>query len=102
MYEVIQQLCKQRGTNIKALESSLGFSSASIRKWDTSPPSIAKVLKVAKFFEVDINYLIGEETKKAENEELSRTEVVTKIVTLFNTLEDTDKELTLSILNAIH
>lgn len=56
----IKELCSQRGISISKLESELGLSSSSIRKWgNTSSPSVDKIAKVANYFNVSVDYLLG-------------------------------------------
>ncbi len=60
LYLRIKELCSKRNITITKLESELGFGNSSIKKWEkTSSPSIDKILKVAKYFDVSIDYLLG-------------------------------------------
>ena len=60
VYERIKRLCAKKGITIAKLESDLGFGNASIKKWERmSSPSIDKVVKVATYFDVSIDYLMG-------------------------------------------
>ena len=60
VYQRIKELCEKSGISIAKLESTLGFGSSSIRKWEnTSSPSIYKVEAVANFFHVSVDYLLG-------------------------------------------
>ena len=60
VYERIKRLCAKKGITIAKLESDLGFGNASIKKWENmSSPSIDKVVKVATYFDVSIDYLMG-------------------------------------------
>ena len=60
VYERIKRLCTKKGITIAKLESDLGFGNASIKKWERmSSPSIDKVVKVATYFDVSIDYLMG-------------------------------------------
>lgn len=58
-FERIKELCDNYGTNPEALAKSLGMSASTIRKWDSSAPSIDKVKAVADYFNVSTDYLIG-------------------------------------------
>ncbi|MDE6531156.1 MAG: helix-turn-helix transcriptional regulator, partial [Lachnospiraceae bacterium] len=68
MVKEIKELCKKNNTSIKALERLLDLSNGSIRNWDTKPPSYDKVEKVAKYFNVSIEYIIGTETEETHKE----------------------------------
>lgn len=60
LYSRIKYLCSKKGVSVAKLESDLGFGNASIRKWEkTSSPSIDKIVKVAAYFDVSIDYLTG-------------------------------------------
>lgn len=58
----IKVLCAMKKISISDLEEVLGFSKGSIYKWDKSSPSFDKVIKVAKYFEVTLDYLAGLES----------------------------------------
>lgn len=59
MIERIQNLCNSRGMTLTSLERELGLGKSTIRKWDTNAPSIDKVEKVANYFHVSLDYLMG-------------------------------------------
>lgn len=60
LYNRIKKLCYENGITISRLESDLGFSSSSIKKWERiSSPSINKITKVANYFNVSVDYLLG-------------------------------------------
>ena len=60
IYQRIYQLCKENGISVNKLESLLGFSPSSIQKWKSAnSPSVEKIARVAAFFNVTIDYLIG-------------------------------------------
>ena len=64
--EKVKELAKDRGISIRKLEQTLGFADKSIFKWDENRPSIDKVEKVAKFFGVSVDYLLGNDTEDDE------------------------------------
>lgn len=63
-YETIKKLCKEKGVTVTGVENELGFSRGSLSKADTSKPSMEKVQKIADFFNVSIEYLMGSEEKE--------------------------------------
>lgn len=74
LYDRIKYLCARSNITIAKLESELGFSSASIKKWErTSSPSVNKLAKVADYFHVSIDYLMcrTDISVNAELEEIS-------------------------------
>jgi Helix-turn-helix. len=59
LLENIQFLCKERDISIPRLEKELGLGNGAIYKWEKSSPSIDKLQKVAEYFNVSIDYLLG-------------------------------------------
>ena len=90
--DVVKGLCAKKGISLLKLERELGFSRASLGKWNIAPPSIAKVEKVAEYFEVSVDYLIGR-TKilSIVDEALSDPDIIT-IQRLRSALSARDKE----------
>lgn len=56
--ERIKDLCEKKNVKIKPLEESLGLSNGAIRQWNTKSPSCDRILKVAQYFDVSIEYLL--------------------------------------------
>lgn len=60
LYQRVKTLCERNGISISKLENELGFGNASIKKWaGASSPSVDKIMKVATYFDVSIDYLLG-------------------------------------------
>lgn len=59
IYERIRNLAQQHKISLAELERSLQFSNGIISTWKFSNPSIDKVKKVANYFNVSIDYLLG-------------------------------------------
>ena len=64
LYQRIEELCKEQGTNVSKLERDCGLANATIRRWKESSPSVDKLTKVADCLGVTLDYLAG------RNEEL--------------------------------
>lgn len=60
----IRETASKHGLKLAEIERALGFSNSSIRKWDQSPPSVDKVLAVATYLNVPLNYLVTGDTKE--------------------------------------
>lgn len=72
LYERIEALRKERGISQGKLEKALGFSNGSVSKWKHSMPTPERLQKLAEYFGVSVDYLLGEETKKAPTPEGER------------------------------
>ena len=60
LYARIEDLCRSNEISIARLEKECGFSNSTIKKWkNISIPGIDKVQKIAKFFHVSTDYLMG-------------------------------------------
>ncbi len=55
-------LANERGLSLPALEAKLGFGNGTIVKWDKASPNTDKLTKVADFFNVSVDYLLGRDT----------------------------------------
>ena len=61
LYQRIRELCGQRGITLSELADAVGISKTNFPKWgSTTSPSIDKVRKIADYFHVSIDYLIGD------------------------------------------
>lgn len=61
VFERIQKLAKQRGVAMGKLALSLGFSENLFYRWKTSEPKAVDLEKVADYFDVSVDYLLGRE-----------------------------------------
>lgn len=59
IYDRIKLLCEQNDISVSRVESILGFGTSTIVKWGSSSPSADKLKKVADYFNVPIDYLMG-------------------------------------------
>lgn len=67
LVETVKDLCAKHDTNFAALERALGFGGGSIRKWDEATPSGDRLAKVADYFGVTVDYLLGREKSPDES-----------------------------------
>lgn len=67
IFDIIKKLCEERNITISALEKDLGFSRGSIYKMVTSAPSSDKLKKLADYFDVTTDYLLGRNGKNEAN-----------------------------------
>ncbi|GMS56982.1 helix-turn-helix transcriptional regulator [Enterococcus raffinosus] len=60
----IKDLASQRKVSLAEVEREAGLSSGSITKWDKSSPKAESLQKVADYFDVSTDYLLGRTEKK--------------------------------------
>ena len=65
--ERILKLCKLRKISLHKLEMDLGYGNGTIRKWDKNTPNIEKIRAVANYFDVTMDYILGEKEKNEED-----------------------------------
>ena len=58
-YEKIQELTNERGISVRELEKRLGFSNGYFSKWKKVSPNSEGLQKVADYFDVSVDYLLG-------------------------------------------
>lgn len=63
-YEIIRELSRQRKISIAELERTLGLSNGSISKWSKNSPNAKYLEKIADFFSVSVDYLLGRSNDK--------------------------------------
>ena len=56
----IRKLCKENKISMRRLERENSFGNGLVSKWSHSSPSVAYLQRVAQYFGVSINYLLGE------------------------------------------
>lgn len=69
-YEVVAELCKQKGIAITTLEKELGFGRGYIGKFKSkgTSPTAKKLQQIADFFGVSIDYLINGKEETADGD----------------------------------
>ncbi len=70
LLEKIRILAGEKGVSIPQLERECGFSKNSVLKWGKSAPSGDKLLRVAQYFGVSVDYLLGNNGKDDEFPEI--------------------------------
>lgn len=60
----IKILCDARGETLASLERKMDFGNGTIRRWGDTTPSGDKLARVADFFHVSVDYLLGRESQQ--------------------------------------
>ena len=108
IYDRIRNLCSEKDITVKYLEQRIGLSESTISKWGKSIPSADKLDKVAEYFDVSIQYLLGKTDKRGHYCDPANTiydprlsardqkDIAKKLEELENDLADYDATLMLS------
>lgn len=68
LYDKIKVLANKQKISIRALEETLGYGNGTIRRWDKQTPGVDKLSRVADYFEVSVDYLLGRDSERTINE----------------------------------
>lgn len=64
LYERIKALADTQKLSIRKLEEKIGFGNGTINRWRKTTPGVDKLTKVADFFGVSTDYLLGRTNDK--------------------------------------
>ncbi|WP_301388080.1 helix-turn-helix domain-containing protein [Enterococcus entomosocium] len=67
-YEIIKELAKEKKMSIRQLEMNFGYSNGYLAKWKNNTPNSDELSRIADFFNVSVDYLLGRETSSKETE----------------------------------
>lgn len=82
LYENIKRVAKSKGCSISRMESDLKLGKSVVSKFDEHAPSIEKIVKIADYFGVSVDTLIGRRT------EMNITEGELLLLTYFRQLNN--------------
>lgn len=99
VYHRIKTLCAESNITIQKLGEDLGFSRTAIGKWkDSSSPSVESLSKIAKYFNVSLDYLAGLSDIKVTTDMLMQDDDLISIQRARERLDDDDKKRMLQLL----
>lgn len=84
----IKYIVAQNGISISNIEKDLGFGNKTIYRWDKADPSISKVIAVAKYLNVDFEWLA---TGKERLDYLEEQTTYKNFLKKYNELSDENK-----------
>ena len=58
-FEIIKYLAKKRGISLNDIEEALGYGRNTLYKLKSSPPNAQRLLEIADYFNVSVDYLLG-------------------------------------------
>ena len=67
--EKIRALARQRDLSLPQLEQELGLGNGTISRWRSSSPNTEKLQKIADYFNVSMDYLLGREQYLTQKDE---------------------------------
>lgn len=101
LYQRIKLLCAEKGISINKLESTLGLGLSSIQKWKTATsPSIEKIMKIANYFDVSLDYLVGRQEIKGSAADILKDEDIISFQRAKENMPPKEKELMMTMIRA--
>lgn len=73
-YQIIKELANQHKISVSELERKLNLSNGSISKWAKSKPNSKYIEKVADYFNVSTDYLLGRSPIRESNSDINPNE----------------------------
>ncbi len=83
----IKDLCQSKGTNMTTLERDLGIGKGVIRNWDQRSPNSDNLQKVADYFHVSTDYLLGREDKQLELNDRNRRDIAKTLEEIMDNID---------------
>lgn len=106
VFERIKKLSQKRDLTLQEVAETLGFSKNIFYKWKTSSPKGSDLQKVADFFNVSVDYLLGRTDDpysglSPEQRELTVEEALNSVMSYDGEpLTDNDREILAGIIEA--
>lgn len=98
-YEIIKVLAKQKKISIRQLEMRFGYSNGYLAKWANNTPNSDELIKLADYFNVSVDYLLGREEAKPKQVDINDDTVI--MTFSGKELSEEDRALVLATTRAI-
>ena len=101
----IFELRKERGLSQREAAKSFGVSQGTFNNWENSntQPSIEQLISIARFFEVSVDYLIGNADDVGVINLISTlTPEQREVISLFSALPESARNATLTVLRQMY
>lgn len=101
MYEIFEKLLKERSLKTSDVVKGTGLSSTFFTEWKKGKsklPNVANLIKVADYFDVSLDYLVG---RKRTTPDTSITDEYVDLIDLYSKLNDMDKDIIMKTLRSL-
>ena len=68
LLERLRALCELHNTNLSKVERECGLANATVRRWERVSPNVDNLVKVADYFGVSVDYLLGRDAVQSPAE----------------------------------
>lgn len=95
----LKNLCDRQGISINTLEEKIDLGKNTLYSWKKKIPTGANLIKVADYFDVSTDYLLGRtDQKRYDLNENTKSEADKKLQDMLNGLDEEDIELLITSL----
>lgn len=100
MYEIYQKLLDMNGVKSADVARATGISNMTFSDWKKgkSTPKMDKIEKIAKYFGVTTDYMMG---KKSEVPSLSMADEHFELIKLYSSLSEADQKAIMQIMRSM-
>lgn len=88
--DIVTELCHQHGIGVPELEKRVGLAKSTVTKWATSSPNMSSLIKVADYFGVSVDSILG---RDITTEEQPRNEHEAAVLARYNSLSAENRAL---------
>ena len=101
MYEIYQKLLDMNGVKSADVARATGISNMTFSDWKKgkSTPKMDKIEKIAKYFGVTTDYMMG---KKSEKPSLSMADEHFELIKLYSSLSEADQKAIMQIMRSMN
>lgn len=101
MYEIYQKLLDMNGVKSADVARATGISNMTFSDWKNgkSTPKMDKIEKIAKYFGVTTDYMMG---KKSEVPSLSMADEHFELIKLYSSLSEADQKAIMQIMRSMN
>lgn len=101
MYEIYQKLLDMNGVKSSDVARATGISNMTFSDWKKgkSTPKMDKIEKIAKYFGVTTDYMMG---KKSEVPSLSMADEHFELIKLYSSLSEADQKAIMQIMRSMN
>lgn len=96
----IRALANAQGLSLPALEAKLNLGNGTISRWSKSSPNTDKLARVADYFHVSLDYLLGRSEKEISLNEFVLTEGEKDLLELFRLIPADRQPVVLAMIRA--
>lgn len=101
IYDRIRMLCKEKGVTVTGTEMELGFARGSLCKIDKNKPSVERLQKLADYFKVESDWLVGASEYKTKQEMLQHFDDITDIPALRSEIFRLERGMQIPVLGVV-